>query len=74
MKISGSKLGVPFSIKGDWAKHSQQLKLKFPELTDADLKFEIGKESELLTRMATRLNKKQFEIMNIIRKEQSPKT
>ena len=57
-----------FKISGDWNKQSQQLKEKFNQLTDSDLKFEPGKENELLQRVETRLNKKREEVINIINK------
>ena len=57
-----------FKISGDWNKQSEQLKDKFSQLTDADLKFEPGKENELLQRVETRLNKKREEVINIINK------
>lgn len=57
-----------FKISGDWKKQSQQLKDKFNQLTDSDLKFEPGKENELLQRVETRLNKKRDEVINIINK------
>lgn len=57
-----------FKISGDWTKQSQQLKEKFNQLTDSDLKFETGKENELLQRVETRLNKKREEVINIINK------
>ena len=59
-----------FKITGNWANHSKTLKGKFPQLTDADLKFETGKENELLGRVETRLNKKREEVINIIKKVQ----
>lgn len=59
-----------FKISGDWNKQSQQLKEKFNQLTDSDLKFEPGKENELLQRVETRLNKKREEVINIINKSQ----
>ncbi|MBL0744577.1 hypothetical protein [Chryseolinea lacunae] len=31
-----------FTITGDWAMQSKLLKLKYAQLTDADLKFETG--------------------------------
>jgi len=43
-----------FKISGNWSAQSKQLKEKYPQLTDADLKFEVGKEEELLTRLQTR--------------------
>lgn len=62
-----------FKIVGNWDDQSKRLKEKFAQLTDADLKFETGKENELLTRVETRLNKKRGEVINIIRKGQPEK-
>jgi hypothetical protein len=57
-----------FKITGDWAIQSELLKDKFPQLTDADLKFSEGEEMALLERVETKLNKKRGEVINIIRK------
>lgn len=57
-----------FKMTGNWDDQTVVLKEKFPQLTDADLKFETGKESDLLKRMETRLNKKREEVINIIKK------
>jgi hypothetical protein len=57
-----------FKITGNWEKQSKQLKEKYSQLTDADLKFEPGKENDLLKRVETRLNKKREEVINIINK------
>lgn len=62
-----------FKITGDWTAQSKQLKEKFKQLTDEDLKFETGKETELLGRVETRLNKKREEVINIIKSTQSSK-
>ena len=62
-----------FKITGDWNVQSKNLKEKFSSLTDADLKFETGKENELLTRIETKLNKKRDEVINIIKKGMSDK-
>lgn len=59
-----------FKITGDWNVQSKQLKEKFAQLTDSDLKFEPGKENELIGRIETRLNKKRDEVINIIKKGQ----
>jgi hypothetical protein len=59
-----------FKITGNWADQSKTLKGKFPQLTDTDLKFETGKESEMLGRVETRLNKNREEVINIIKKGQ----
>ena len=58
-----------FKIIRDWDVQSKRLKEKFSQLTDADLKFETGNESELFTRIETRLNKRRGEVINMIIKE-----
>lgn len=63
-----------FKITGDWKEQAKQLKAKFAQLTDADLKFEAGKENELLKRLEQRLNKNREEVINIIKKVQPAKT
>lgn len=62
-----------FKITGNWDKQSQVLKQKFPQLTDQDLKFESGKEEDLLQRVETKLHKKREEVVNIIKKSQPEK-
>jgi hypothetical protein len=57
-----------FKITGNWATQSKMLQEKFPQLTDEDVKFEPGKENDLITRLEQRLNKKSPEIMNILKK------
>ena len=59
-----------FKITGDWNIQAKELKEKFSQLTDADLKFEPGKENELLTRVESKLNKKRDEVISIIKKGQ----
>jgi hypothetical protein len=66
----GNNNSAPFKISGDWKAQSKVLKEKFPQLTDADLSFESGKEEDLLKKVETRLNKKREEVVNIIRKGQ----
>ncbi len=61
---------TPFTITGNWEEQSKLLKEKYSQLTDADLKFEPGKEDSLLTRVENRLNKKREEVINIIKKGQ----
>lgn len=55
-----------FKIKGDWNEQSKKLQKHYPQLTDADLKYESGKEHELLGRVGSRLNKKREEVVSII--------
>ncbi|WLD24719.1 hypothetical protein NU10_04860 [Flavobacterium dauae] len=59
-----------FQIK-NWDESSKKLKEQFPQLTDADLKFELGKENDLLNRIETRINKRRAEVIDIINKYQS---
>lgn len=59
-----------FTISGDWSQQADALKDKFPSLTDSDLKFERGREDDLLKRMELRLHKKRGELINIIKKGQ----
>jgi hypothetical protein len=73
MENSTNKTAESFKITGNWANQSKELKSKYAQLTDADLKFEAGKENDLLQRVETRLNKKREEVINIIKKGQ-PKT
>lgn len=63
----------PFKITGNWKEQSNQLKSKYVQLTDEDLKFEEGKENELLKRVETKLNKNREEVVNIINKVQPAK-
>lgn len=67
------KTSDAFKITGKWKPQAAALKAKFPQLTDADLKFEVDQEDELLTRLETRLKKSREEVTNIIIKGQAPK-
>jgi uncharacterized protein YjbJ (UPF0337 family) len=62
-----------FKVTGNWENQSKELKGKFSQLTDSDLKFESGKENELLERVEKRLNKKREEVINIINNAKSEK-
>ena len=70
MENSNNKTAESFKITGNWETQSKDLKSKFSQLTDEDLKFEPGKENDLLKRVETRLNKKREEVINIIKKGQ----
>ncbi|MDR9399559.1 hypothetical protein [Salibacter sp.] len=71
MKTEQAKSNEGFKITGNWANQSKQLKSKFSQLTDSDLKFESGKENDLIQRMEKKLNKKRDEVINIIKKNHS---
>ena len=57
-----------FKITGDWTTRSKQLKEKYPQLTDSDLKCETGQENELISRLSTRLNKSREEVVSLLQK------
>ena len=63
LKKSTSEL---FKVTGNWELQSKALKVKFPKLTDSDLKFETGRESALLSRIRIRLKKKRQEVINML--------
>lgn len=63
----------PFKVVGNWDAQAKHLKDKFSQLTDADLKFEIGKETDLLNRIQTRLKKNREDVIEIIKKAQPSK-
>ena len=69
MEQMRGKIGS-FNVVGNWDEQSKKLKEEFSELTDADLKFENGKEFELLTRIEARLNKKRDAVIKILKKGQ----
>ncbi|HET8860898.1 hypothetical protein [Marivirga sp.] len=60
-----------FQIKGNWEAQSRQLKSNYPQLTDQDLKYEKGKEDELLERVENRLNKDRETVIGIINENQN---
>lgn len=70
MEAKHNKSTEGLKISGDWSQQADDLKEKFPQLTDSDLKFERGKEDDLIKRMELRLHKKKEEVINIIRKVQ----
>ena len=56
-----------FTIKGDWGKQSETLKLKYPQLSNEDVKFEMGKEIDLIKRLETKLNKNRNQVIDILK-------
>ena len=67
MEINRNIANNNFKIIGDWNNKSRLLKNKFSQLTDFDLKFDEGKEIDLLDRMGNRLRKNREEVMDIIK-------
>jgi uncharacterized protein YjbJ (UPF0337 family) len=69
--MSNSNKTTPaFTIIGNWATRSRLLKSEYTQLTDDDLKFELGKEEELIAKFETRLNKSREQIIEILQKGQ----
>ena len=68
--LKDQKPAEAFKITGNWSDQSKQLKTKYSQLTDEDLKFEEGKENDLIKRVETRLNKNREEVVSIIKKVQ----
>lgn len=55
-------------IKGNWNEIKESLQKEYPELTDGDLTFTLGKENELVGRIERRLGKdKRERIVNRIK-------
>lgn len=54
----------------NWNESSKKLKEQFSQLTEDDLKFEPGKENDLLNRIENRINKRRPEIIDMINKTQ----
>jgi hypothetical protein len=57
-----------FKISGNWIKTAKAIQDKYALLSDADLKFEAGKEDELLGRIETKLKIERDEAIKIIKK------
>ncbi|WP_038172179.1 CsbD family protein [Verrucomicrobium sp. BvORR106] len=53
-------------MKGTWNEVKGKLKQKYGQLTDDDLKFEEGKEDELLGRLQKRLGRSKDEVRKFI--------
>jgi uncharacterized protein YjbJ (UPF0337 family) len=53
-------------LKGNWNVMKGKLKQKFADLTDNDLRYEEGKEDELLGRLQQRTGKTREEIERVL--------
>ena len=62
-----------FKITGDWAVQLKQLKEKYPQLTDDDLKFEPGKKNDMISILQTLLVKNRQEVIDVIKHGQLEK-
>ena len=59
------------AIFNNWPAQQKELKTQFSQLTDEDLKFETGKENELIKRVQSRLHKNREEVIGIIKTSQT---
>lgn len=55
-------------IKGKWNEVKGRLKQSYSVLTDDDLRFEEGREDEMLGRIQQKLGKTRDEVVELIRK------
>ena len=55
------------SLVGNWDWQPQKLKEQFGQLLYKDLKLEVGKEKDLLTRIGNRLRKTPTQVINILK-------
>jgi uncharacterized protein YjbJ (UPF0337 family) len=53
-------------MKGNWNEMKGKLKQKYGELTDDDLRYEDGREDELIGRLQKKLGKSKDEVKKII--------
>lgn len=53
-------------IKGNWKEIKGQMKQQYAELTDNDLKYQEGKEDEMLGRLQQKLGKTKEEVKSWI--------
>ena len=57
-----------YVVIGNWDWQPKKLKEQFGQLTFKDIRFEEGKEDELVKRIGIRLNKTRQEVINILKK------
>jgi uncharacterized protein YjbJ (UPF0337 family) len=54
------------NVIGYWDKKKEKLKEKFPVVTDEDLRYNEGKEKEMIEMLGYKLGKSKLELLNII--------
>ncbi len=54
-------------ISGNWKELKGKLKQSYASLTDDDLKYEEGKEDELVGRLEKKLGKSKDEVRNMLK-------
>ncbi|MCW3121979.1 MAG: hypothetical protein JWQ38_1471 [Flavipsychrobacter sp.] len=53
-------------IREHWPEMKEKIRKQYPHLTEEELKYEIGKEGELLKRLQEKLGKNWEEIRNAL--------
>lgn len=66
-KEGEKKTSELFKFSGDWDKQSKALKVKYPKLSSEDVKFESGKELDLIKRLENKLHKDRNEVVGILK-------
>lgn len=54
------------NVVGYWDKKKPKLRQKFPNITDEDLRYNEGKEKEMIEMLGNKLGKSKQELLNII--------
>jgi uncharacterized protein YjbJ (UPF0337 family) len=54
------------NVVGYWDEKKEKLKQKFPDITDDDLRYNEGKEHEMIEMLGNKLGKSKLELLNII--------
>ena len=54
------------NVIGYWDKKKEKLKEKFPVITDEDLRYNEGKDKEMIEMLGNKLGKSKLELLNII--------
>jgi hypothetical protein len=54
------------NVIGYWDKKKEKLKEKFPVINDEDLRYNEGKEKEMIEMLGNKLGKSKLELLNII--------
>lgn len=57
---------APLKIKKDWQELKARLKQNFRHLTESDLRFNAGKEEELIARLERKLGNNKNEVIEIL--------
>jgi uncharacterized protein YjbJ (UPF0337 family) len=54
------------NLKGYWNEKKEKLKKKYPIITDEDVRFNEGKEKEMIEMLGNKLGKSKQELVSII--------